>query len=522
MKRSLARLLLGSIVSIGAPFLVIAASADVVPNHLFSDHMMLQQGQAVPVWGTADAGEKITVTIEGQNKSTVAKADGTWSVSLDPVWSAHPIEMTIAGDNTVVIHDVLVGEVWLCSGQSNMDFTLAKSKKRPYAGVTDFAKVVAAANDPQLRVYTTDWKLSPAPQQDTGGQWVACTPQTAGGISAVGYYFGEELRKTLGQPIGLIICSRGGSSAQAWISRPALSEDPNLHDLLAQFDKTAKLWSPADEQAEQDAQKQFKIEKDQAEAEGKPAPTRPKIKSPYQDVKAPTALFNGMIAPVIPYAIRGVIWYQGESNIDHPENYAFLMSALIRNWRSLWGQGNFPFIYVQLPNYQDPNDPTDDKTNWARLRDQQASVLSLPNTSMAVAIDVGLRDILHPPDKADVGKRLALLAEKNVYHRDVIASGPVFDTATIEGDTVRVHFTSVNGGLKIHGDQLNEFALAGADGIWYPAQAKIDGDSVVVSDGQIKTPLAVSYAWSDAPVASLFDGASLPARPFRFDLPPAK
>jgi len=487
------------------------AMGDVALNHLFSDHMVLQQGAKVPVWGTADAGEKVSVTFEGQTQTTTAGADGKWLVDLSDLKTGPAAEMDVAGKNSIAIKDVLVGEVWLCSGQSNMFMPVAA--KGIYRGAVNYQAEVATANFPNLRVFTVDTKLADAPRDDSLGKWEVASPGTAGGFSATAYFFGRDLQTALGIPVGIIHSSFGGSKAEAWIDHPTLAADPTFAKLLADYDAACAAWTPAMDKADADALTNWRAAAAAASAAGKPAPRRPRSKNPHKWQQNPALLFNGMIEPILGYGIRGVAWYQGESNADHPENFSHILATLIADWRQRWGEGEFPFLIVQLPNYGVPSTQSE-ADHWAMVRDQQTATLDVPNTAMTVTIDIGETGNIHPRNKQEVGRRLSLLAEDVVYHRAVVSSGPVFDSFAVDGDAIRVRFKNIMGGLKFKGDKLEGFAIAGADGKWSPAEAKIDGDCVIVSSSDVKNPTQVRYAWADDPVATLYNSADLPARPF--------
>jgi sialate O-acetylesterase len=496
--------------------------ADVALNHLFSDHMVLQREMKVPVWGTADPGERVVVTLGGREAATVAGEDGRWKVILEDLPAGGPSELKVAGKNAITIRDVLVGEVWFCSGQSNMDFTVAKTEKRYFAGVADAEREIAAADYPQIRMFTAEWTLRDEPQADVEGRWSVCSPATVGDFSAVAYVFGRQLHKALGVPVGLINCSYGASTAQAWTSRQSLEADPELDALLVAYEAACKAYTPELARKDEEAQAKWRQAAEKAWAEGKAAPRAPRLKNPHQDQHNPCVLFNGMVAPVVPYGIRGAIWYQGESNTDVPERYEKLQATLIRDWRKLWGEGDFPFLFVQLPNYRAPAAEPPAASRLAAMREAQANTLSLPNTGMAVTIDVGEEKDIHPRNKQDVGRRLALIAEAQVYRRDVVASGPVFESASFQGHSARVRFGHTEGGLSARGGTLSGFAVAGEDRKFAWADARIDGDTVVVSSPQVEAPVIVRYAWADNPPATLVNGAGLPARPFRTDVPDPK
>ena len=483
-----------------------AALADVKPAPLFSDHMVLQSGMSVPVWGVADPGEPVAVSFNGQRQHATAAADGRWMVHLTGLQAGGPFEITIEGKNTVTIKDILVGEVWLGSGQSNMAFTVSKQKAR-YAGLIDEEKEIAAANYPQLRMFTGKEKKSFDPQPAVDGEWLVCSPETVPGFSAVAYLFGRNLHKELKAPVGMVVLAYGASTAEAWIPREALAGDPLLKPMLDGFDAAVKFYranpqAPAD-QAPQPPQT----------INARPASPRQQ-RDPVQDQHQPTVLYNGMIHGAIPYAIRGVIWYQGESIVGGDAGvtlYPHVMETLVREWRKLWGEGDLPFYAVQLPALRNIS-------NNPRVRDGQAAVLSLPNTGMAVTIDIGDPQDVHPHNKEPLGDRLMRIALANVYHRDIEYSGPVYQSMTIEGAAIRLKFSHLGGGLVAKEGPLKWFQVAGADRKFVDAEAKIEGDTIVVSRADVTMPQAVRYAWDNYPEGcNLYNAAGLPAAPFRTD-----
>ena len=528
-------------------------SADVKLPAIFGDHMVLQAGTKLPVWGTAAAGEKVTVTVGGETGSATTGADGKWLVTLEPLQAGTaPLTMTVAGTNTLTYSDVLAGDVWICSGQSNMEFGLGNE--------WDAKDQIAQANLPLVHLFLVPKKTSLTPLTDTtppspphlDGQWVACTPDNVvnvggwNGFSAAGYFFGREIQKVTGQPVGLIGTYWGGTPAQAWTSTEKLASNPVLkhyadtHDQLAANYAKAQANFPAAKAAYDAELAKWKadnglaatatpMEINVASAKAKAAREPEAPRAPAQSdggPNAPSNLFDGMIAPLIPYAIKGAIWYQGESNggsVAQAMEYRTLFPAMITDWRARWGEGDFPFFFVQLAKYKNPNPP------YAVLRESQAKTLSLPKTGMAVAYDVGDQDDIHPKDKLDVGQRLALAAEHVAYGKDLVYSGPVYAKKKVESDAIRVSFTQVGGGLIIGSapwvpakaqpiptTSLVGFTLAGEDKTFYPADAKIDGNEVVVSSAQVPHPVAVRYAFIDA-VGNLYNKGGLPAPPFRSD-----
>lgn len=487
--------------------LLAAGRADVTLAPLFQDHAVLQREQPLPVWGRAAPGEHVTVTFHEQSIGTTANADGRWMVYLAAVpASADPAELVVTGKNVVTVKDVLVGEVWLASGQSNMEW--------PLWAAADPDREIAAANFPELRLFSVLHQVASEPAQTVTGSWQACTPESVRMFSAVAYHFGRDLHRKLGVPVGVIGTYWGGTAVEAWTGSAALREVPAWPAIEARWQKDLAEFPgrmahyPADYEAWSQAQARARATKTANPLKWPSPPIGPG--TPYEL----SGLFNGMIAPLQPYALRGVIWYQGESNAPRPEEYAGLFPAMIRSWRAQWGQGDFPFYFVQLANFA-PEDPT--SRSWARLREVQASALALPATGMAVTIDIGNPRDIHPTNKKEVGRRLALIAKTQVYGIPGDFSGPRFAFVTGEPAGLRVHFTHAGTGLIAANKPVQSLEVAGADQKFYPASGKIERDTLLVSSPQVKVPLAVRYAWTNAPEANLFNGAGLPAAPFRSD-----
>jgi sialate O-acetylesterase len=500
--------------------LPLAVRADVTLAPLFTDHAVLQQDKAVPVWGWAAPGEKVTVAFRDQTAHATAGKDGSWIVYLEPLKPGAPGELVVTGKNTIRLQDVVVGEVWVCAGQSNMEFTVGGPKGAVY-GVENADEEVAAAQYPLIRHFKVERAVAALPADTAPGAWVVCSPETAGQFTAVGYFFARDLCQRLDVPVGIINSTWGGTAIESWLSDAALKSDPALAVVDERWAK-ALADAPA-QRAKREATLASLARQEAAAKTESPAkyaeflkkkPWLPPLPGP-DSPDAPRSLFNGMINPLLPGAIRGVLWYQGESNVGRPGEYGRLLAALISHWRLHWGQGDLPFYWVQLPNYKDPGDASG--VAWARLREAQAQALALPNTGMAVTIDLGEPDNIHPRNKQEVGRRLALLARHFVHGIPGDWTGPVFKSAERTGAAMRVHFDHADSGLTAHEKPLSGFVLAGADRRFYPAAARIDGNTVVVSAPQAKEPVAVRYAWADAPDANLFDGAGLPAAPFRSD-----
>lgn len=498
-------------------FVPLSAQADVRLPAVISDHMVLQQDMSAPIWGWAENGEEVTVSIAGQSKSAKAGADGKWMVKLDKLTTGGPHELTVKGKNTITVTDVLVGEVWLGSGQSNMAMTVSRSK--------DFEVEQAAANLPNIRMFREGSGPATEPQEGGSGKWEVCSSETVGNFSATAFFFGRELHKTLKVPVGLINSSVGGTPIEAWTSMAAQKDLADLKPLFARWDNDTATYDP--EKAKAQFEKQFAAWREvakKARADGKQPPRGPLPPvNPRKNSHHPAVLFNGKIAPLVPYAIRGAIWYQGESNANSArqgagaENYGLQLRTLIADWRGRWGQGDFPVAWVQLPLFHKAQSEPVEETGWTIVREQMLKTLKVPNTGMAITLDLGEANDIHPKDKQGVGKRLAMWALAKVYNqKSVVASGPLPDGYEIVGEEVVLSFRYA-AGLKANGEELKGFAIAGADQKWLVAKARIDGDQVIVSHPDIKQPKAVRYAWADNPEANLVNGAGLPASPFRTD-----
>lgn len=489
------------------------AWADVKLPAIFSDHMVLQRDISIPVWGWADPGEKVTVQIEGQTKTATANADGQWSLKLDKLSATAPVTLTVKGRNTIVITDVLVGEVWLASGQSNMQL--------PVNDVMNAGKEKATADFPQIRMFTVARRPAATPQTDCEGEWVVCSPQTAGRFSAAAYFFARDLHQKLKIPVGVIHASWGATPIETWTSMERMEGKPEFAPVFKAWE--AKLSVPYDEQkAEAEyvrALEMWTKTVAQRTAAGEKLPPRPEKKGdPRLDKNYPANLFNGMIAPIIPYGIRGAIWYQGENNAGSafPRLYAKQLPLLIKDWRERWGLGDFSLAWVQLPNFQ-PNAKVSASQGWPIIRNGMLKSLSVTNTGMAITMDVGDPKNIHPQNKQAVGHRLALWARAKVYGENIPYSGPLPARRRIDGSRITVSFQHTDGGLVAKDGELREFEIAGKDGKWVRAMAQIRDDQVIISSPEVTAPVAARYAWSDNPNCNLYNGAGLPASPFRTD-----
>jgi sialate O-acetylesterase len=480
------------------------AYADVQLSPIFGDRMVLQRAAPLPVWGEAAPGERVEVRLPGQHKTTVADARGHWKVLLNPLQPGNPFDIIITGArSTRTLHDVLVGDVWLCSGQSNMQMEVR------YA--SDAAKNIAAAGDSQLRLFTVNRDAGQKLDGVFGGAWSSATPASVADFSAAAYYFGQQLRRDLHVPIGLINSSLGGTTAQSWTPLDALRADPAFAPMLAD-DWTPWIAAHNDYDVKMAAWLQAY---NAARAEGKPAPPRPIWPPVPFRWNKPGFLYEKMIAPLVPFSLRGVIWYQGEANTPRAALYRQLFLTLIRAWRKQW-QTELPFLWVQLPNFKAAQ-PQPSESEWAELREAQTMALALPRTGMAVTIDIGEANDIHPKNKAEVGRRLALVALRQVYNQAVEDSGPVFKSMHVEGDKVLLQWRHAAGLRTADGQAPHGFALCGKEGVWHWAEAVIKGETVVLHSEQVPHPVAVRYAWADNPQVNLVNASGLPAAPFRTD-----
>lgn len=481
-----------------------ATWADVTLAPLFQNGAVLQRDMPVPVWGQADPGEKVSVQFAGQKVSATADESGRWMASLTPLTASKKgRELVVEGNNKITLQDVLVGEVWLCNGQSNMEWPLKNSPEPE--------KVLAAAQHPLLRQFKVTTTSVEQPTATVKGSWIICTPETAGAFTAVGYYFAKTLMPKLDVPIGLINDTWGGTKIEAWMSAEARAAFPTI----AERWKVALKDLPKKTEAYEKERIAFRQKAQEAKAAGTPFDVNKYPKPPPGPgtKEAPGGLFNGMTAPLVPYAIRGVLWYQGEGNTGRHDEYAKLQPAYIKDLRERWNNKELPFFFVQLPNYIAKVDAT---TKWPEFREAQSETLKVPNTGMAITIDVGGEG--HPPDKTEVGERLARLAEVKVYKTaSGDAMGPLAAAAQKADGGVKVTFTEVASGLKADGE-LKGFELAGGDGIFKDASAKIEGDALVVSSAEIVAPAKVRYAWRNNPAAPLENGLGIPASPFQLEV----
>jgi len=445
-------------------FFSLNALANVSLPAIFADHMVLQQNQEVVLWGWAKPYEEIKVVASWDNNELrfVADNQANWSLKLITPLAGGPYQIKIKGYNEIVLNDVLIGEVWLCSGQSNMEWT-------PRAGIEGGEKEIKNANFSEIRLFTVDVRSAANPQNDLGGKWLVCSPETMIDFSAIGYFFGKQIYQELNVPVGMINASWGGTPAEVWIPTDSVNQNPVLAAAAQKLNE--RMWCPV-----------------------KPGRT-----------------YNAMIAPLIPFKIAGVLWYQGETNTDNPLTYKELFSTLIQTWRSLWGY-EFPFYYFQIApfKYETPE-------VGAIVRDAQRRTLTVPNTGMVVISDIGNIEDIHPRNKKDAGNRLANLALNKTYGKSGIAIyGPLYKDYKIEKNKIRIYFDYADG-LNAKGGKPINFEIAGEDQKFYPADAEIQGGTVVISSPKVKAPVAVRFAWDNTATPNLFNSAGLPASCFRTD-----
>ena len=493
-----------------------AGMAEVKPNGLFGDNMVLQRERKLSVWGTADAGEAVTVAICGHSATATADEKGNWKIALNPLTAGGPFEMTIVGkDNKPkLLKNVLIGDVWVCSGQSNMEFQLAKSLKANEEAPT--------ANYPMIRHFKVGNNVQDLPQENVEGSWTVCNPQTVSSFTAVGYYFGRDLHKALNVPIGLLNASWSGSYAESWTSSKTLDSDPDLLPTRQRsqkrlLDYVHKLNTAVE------MLKPWMVEAEKATSENQMVPPlHESINLPGNPLEATdfaSSRYNGIISPLVRFPIRGVIWYQGESNVGRAWQYRKLLPALIADWRKAWGQPELPFYVVQLANNMQAN-PNPCDSNWAELREAQSfTAQTVPNSGMAVTIDVGEAGDIHPKNKQAVGARLALIARAKTYEEKIEYSGPQYESMKVDGKNVILKFQHAGSGLVAQNNEaLKQFAIADDSKQFVWANAVIEGDAVVVSSDKVASPVAVRYAWQNNPEGcNLYNKEGLPASPFRTD-----
>lgn len=475
----------------------VSANADVRLPKILASHMVLQRQQPIHLWGWAEPDEQVTATLDGKTQSTVTDAIGHWQIYLPAMAAGGPYQLNIKGTNQITLDDILIGDVWFASGQSNMEMPL-----KGFVGnavIKDSDEEIRNSEHKDIRLFRTPKRASDFPQPDFDAVWTECTPQTAGDFSAVAYFFGRQIAKDEHVPIGLIDSTWGGTPVEAWISMGGLGSDASLIPVFAEWAQMIK------DSAEMPAiLKAEKREEEKAKAEGRPAPAHDWHPDPVS--WAPGGLFNGMVDAALDFRIKGVIWYQGESNAatSRANMYELEFPELIKDWRMQWREGDFPFFFVQLANFEAGSQ------SYQTIREAQRRTLAVRNTGMAVTIDIGTPGNVHPPDKQDVGARLALAAEAIAYGKHIEFSGPMFRETSFNGPELRVWFDHTTGGLK----GTNGFEIAGADHKFVAATARIDGDSVVLTAAGVSQPRYARYGWANNPVVSLVNGEGLPASPF--------
>ncbi|MGJ8692298.1 MAG: sialate O-acetylesterase [Thalassotalea sp.] len=495
---------INTIISVLTLIPITSVYAQVTLPNIFNDNMVLQQNLNNSVWGKAEQGEKITVTIANQSHTTHANSNGDWRLKLKPLKAGGPYKLEVAGDNTISYNNVLVGEVWLCSGQSNMGWRVSGS---------NHAKLeMASANYPELRLITIPRVGIDKPQFNVDAKWLATTPDSVGDFSATCYFYGRRLHQTLGVPVGLINTAWGGSPVESFIARDKLEQDPQFDKMLANWDQQAASFT------------EEKLARDIADYEawikkGKPGKKRFLPQNVLTGKKRPANIFNGMINPIIGYGIKGAIWCQGESNLGRAAQYRALFPLLINSWRAQWKQGDFPFYWVQLADFNNEVLSPSKNSNWALLREAQTMTLALPNTGEAIVYDLGEAKDIHPRNKQEAANRLVRHPLVKDYGYDMNADSPRYDAIEFNGNKVIITFKNV--GTKLYAfdtDTIVGFAIAGIDKKFINAQAKIiSKNKIAVSAKEITMPVAIRYGWEDNPIVNLYDKSGLPVTPFRSD-----
>jgi len=486
------------VMAIAAVFSATSVQADVKLPNIFGDHMVLQQGQKNKIWGLAEAGEAVTVAINGQLQKAVAAADGNWHVMIDPVPVGGPYAMTVKGKNEIKFSDVLIGEVWVCSGQSNMQWSVNSSNDADIEKLAAKYPKIRMINFPQVGTQEVKWSHDDR-------KWMVCTPESVGGFSAVGYFFARQLHQTLGVPVGMINNAWGGSACEAWVNRSVLNSDPKFKGLLDRWTqmeaRNAELTAKGNDLTE-DLKKELGNLQNQMKGNARPA-----------------NIYNGVLKSHIGYGIKGAIWYQGESNAGRAYQYRDLFPLMIKNWRDEWGQGDFSFYWAQLADFRDEK-PEPGESDWAELREAQTMTMSrLPKTGEAVIIDIGEGKDIHPKNKVDVGRRLARWALAADYGVAIPYHSPRFKSMEKKDNKIILTFDYLDGGWRpFDVKEPRGFAIAGEDKKFFWAKANILKDNTVeVYSDLIASPVSVRYGWADNPVLNMFSGAGLPLTPFRTD-----
>ncbi|UKM65565.2 sialate O-acetylesterase [Flavobacteriaceae bacterium GSB9] len=472
--------------------------------------MVLQQKVKIPVWGTGRNGENVKVEFNGKTVTTVVEKNH-WHIVLPEMDAGGPHVMKITGNNSVVIKDIYIGEVWVCSGQSNMERKMSPHWK--YQTISNYEKEKKAANYPLIRQYNVPHKKSNIPLENTKGEWTVCSPETIESFSAVGYFFSRDLFEAKKVPIGIILSTVGGTQAKYWISQSSLSNKPELEALVKAYDESIKKFTK--KLAAYNSRKkallvQYEHGKKKAKKKGKTQPLNPKPPQDPTKRRFISCYFNGMIAPLLKYPIAGVAWYQGESDRDFAKQYQILFPTLISDWRKHWKTDNLPFLFVQIAPF---------KENNPEIREAQLLTLqNTENTAMIVTIDCGDATDIHPPLKQPIGYRLSLAARALAYHENIAYSGPIIDDYSIKNDKIEISFKHIYGGLKHKGKTLTGFTIADSSENFVPAKAEIKGNKIIVYNKNITNPVAVRYGWANIPKGNLYNAANLPASPFRTDI----
>jgi len=503
------------IVALVACLFPVIGNAELKTPAIFGDGMVLQRGMEIPVWGWAEPGTKVSVHFREQASEATTDENGKWKAVLKSEQVGEPGTLSVkAADEVLTFKDVLVGEVWVCSGQSNMAMTVNRS--------IDGDLEALSADYPEIRLFKVPLKVATSPQSDVAAQWVPCTPETAPTTTAVGFYFCRQLHHALGVPVGLVQTAWGGTRAEAWTSPDAMAKTEELKPILDTWDGQVKAYDAEKDEAKyQAALKRWDAARIKAKEQGRNAPRKPqKLGPPDASRHYPSNLYNAMIAPLTPYAIRGAIWYQGEGNANRAYQYRTLMPTMIQSWRDAWGQGDFPFYQVQLANFRPVvNEPA--PSSWAELREAQImATQTLPNVGAVCITDIGAALDIHPKDKQNVGKRLARYALHHDYGmKNLVPSGPTYESWEVKDGKTLVHFHNHGAPLMAwYRKPVTGFQVAGEDKKWVWANAKIvNPTTVLLSHESVSKPVAIRYNWADNPQGTLYNNANLPASPFRTD-----
>jgi len=485
---------------------------------MISDNMILQRDFDITLWGWADPAEQVTATIAGKSVSSKTDSGGKWTVTLPPLLAGGPYELSFSAKNHITIKNVLIGEVWICSGQSNMEMYV-QAAGNPHTEI-------AHAYHPDIRLFNVDNEVAFSPADNCVGTWEECRPSTVGRFSAAAYYFGRALKDSLGVPVGLINASWGGTPAESWMRPQSIASNPATKELYSRWEGVLLGKSP-------DIVRYYHElgiwHDDLYYVMNTAEPMDIFNRFGYSDIETPDSpvklsfapnipgvCYNAMIAPFTQYALRGAIWYQGESNAGRAYEYRSLFPAMIDDWRTAWDR-ELPFLFVQLANFA-TNDPSISESSWAELREAQSMTLDLPATAMAVAIDIGDSKDIHPKNKQEIGRRLSLGALKTVYGFDLVHSGPIYESMRIVDGKIHIRFNYCENGLTTRDKTLPEgFIIAAKDGLFVAAQAEISGNEVIVWSQNVSEPSAVRYGWAGDPNCNLINGDGLPASPFRTD-----